>query len=711
MVRGVVFASWLLALSGCRAPTQVKLELSTDADCSDVIGTTITTGLLAELDGRPPTTQTTTCDSLLGRLGSLVVIPEAENDADFAVRVVTGFYKTPQQCVDDGYRGGCIVARRALRFIPNTTIDLPIVMEAACIDVPCEATQTCRQGTCVSAQLDDPLQCSDPAGCDGHAGAGGASAIGAEGGATGAHGGTEATAGGASDGSAGGGAGEPSAEAGAGGASEPQLPVSHWVEVTTVADVLDGDVRSLGTLLDDPGPDQRVSLREALLAANATPNEALADRVDFAIPGAAPYGILVTGEPLPGISDPVTLDATTQPGYAGWPVVEVLGNALTAGHGLSLLPGSDGTTIRGFAIGGFPDSGIHAESCGGHTIALCNLGVRADGVTRAANTTALYLAHSGGNRVGGDLFGENVARNVLSGSRGDGLLLEGPQSRDNIIMGNLIGLDASGLAALPNLRHGVLLRSGASFNTVGGDDPLQRNVISANAANGVRLSDAMTEGNVVQGNLIGSNSAFSVDDQLGNGWAGIRITVGAHHNLIGGVGAWRGNVIYYNLLAGIEISGVAPPQHNAVLGNNIALNGTLGINLRADGMVTVNDPGDVDVGANQGLNFPHWIVASYAAGRVNVDYNLDVPAGDYRVEFFSSFEADPSGYGPGETLVHAELITHVGNGSETLQAAFDCDESAFITATTTFIEPAGGYGATSEFSAAIPTTYTGFAPY
>ena len=37
----------------CRAPTEVKLEISTDADCGDVTGTTITSGLLVQIEDLP----------------------------------------------------------------------------------------------------------------------------------------------------------------------------------------------------------------------------------------------------------------------------------------------------------------------------------------------------------------------------------------------------------------------------------------------------------------------------------------------------------------------------------------------------------------------------------------------------------------------------------------------------------------------------------
>jgi hypothetical protein len=105
------------------------------------------------------------------------------------------------------------------------------------------------------------------------------------------------------------------------------------------------------------------------------------------------------------------------------------------------------------------------------------------------------------------------------------------------------------------------------------------------------------------------------------------------------------------------------------------------------------------------------VAASYAGGNVTVDFVLDVPDGGYRIEFFTNGAPDASGYGPGEALAHVELWAHAGNGGEALQVQFPCGQGAFITATATALDADGGFGSTSEFSLAIPTTYTGFTPY
>src|SRR5207302_698331 len=63
------------------------------------------------------------------------------------------------------------------------------------------------------------------------------------------------------------------------------------------------------------------SLRDAITNANANPGP---DLITFQIPPGGPVTINLSDN-LPTISDPVTIDATTQPGFAGSPIVELNG--------------------------------------------------------------------------------------------------------------------------------------------------------------------------------------------------------------------------------------------------------------------------------------------------------------------------------------------------------------------------------------------------
>src|SRR5439155_26762615 len=76
----------------------------------------------------------------------------------------------------------------------------------------------------------------------------------------------------------------------------------------------------------------------------------------------------------------------------------------------------------------------------------------------------------------------------------------------NVVQGNYIGVDATGSTALGNGDAGVAITNTAN-NTVGGTTPPARNVISGNQQAGVAISQAGATGNVVQGNYIGTDAS------------------------------------------------------------------------------------------------------------------------------------------------------------------------------------------------------------
>lgn len=155
----------LATMEACRAPTEITLELSTDVKCADLRGTAITIGDLTGLDAKPSTTVTLACNPQTGRIGSMVVVPRGSKDDTVAMKVVTGVGRDTGECLPPAYGPGCIVARRALRFIASASLTLPIFMGAVCNGIACNTTETCVKGSCVDATIDDPSQCEAPGGC------------------------------------------------------------------------------------------------------------------------------------------------------------------------------------------------------------------------------------------------------------------------------------------------------------------------------------------------------------------------------------------------------------------------------------------------------------------------------------------------------------------------------------------------------------------
>ena len=70
--------------------------------------------------------------------------------------------------------------------------------------------------------------------------------------------------------------------------------------------------------------------------------------------------------PLQTIQVPVILDATTQPGYAGRPIVEIRGSRAGATAGLDISAGF--STVRGLVINRFNGTGISLRETNGNTV-------------------------------------------------------------------------------------------------------------------------------------------------------------------------------------------------------------------------------------------------------------------------------------------------------------------------------------------------------
>jgi parallel beta-helix repeat protein len=139
-----------------------------------------------------------------------------------------------------------------------------------------------------------------------------------------------------------------------------------------------------------------------------------------------------------------------------------------------------------------------------------------------------------------------------------------PGGYNCLVQGNLIGLDATGTAAVGNAT-GVQVTDGA--NLIGGYVPAARNVISGNAEDGVHISqpDATYPAirNSVVGNLVGSDVTGA--RAMGNGADGVLVADGASFNLVGYnlVGFNGGNGVHVTNAAGNRI------RHNFTLFNGL----------------------------------------------------------------------------------------------------------------------------------------------
>ncbi|MFL6036908.1 MAG: NosD domain-containing protein [Gaiellaceae bacterium] len=291
------------------------------------------------------------------------------------------------------------------------------------------------------------------------------------------------------------------------------------------------------------------SLHDAIEAANAVPGT---DTITFNLAD-PPFVIQPTdASPLPAIADPVIIDGNTQPGTTpGSPKVQIDGSlAPTQGIGLDVAGALDPSTIRGLSITGFSRAGIELE--GGPSVVEGNyLGVTPVGLAAANGNDGFsdggIVIRSGANTVGGTTA---ATRNVISGNKGSGI--EFGNEADNVVIGNRIGTDPAGTAAVPNTASGIRFED-VSFQTIGSTAAGAGNLISGNGGDGIFLNSGYEFQNArFEGNTIGL--AADGKTPLPNAGSGINAD-SVEDVRIGGAVAGAGNVISGNSGPGIKLTG------------------------------------------------------------------------------------------------------------------------------------------------------------
>src|SRR5712692_8328746 len=138
------------------------------------------------------------------------------------------------------------------------------------------------------------------------------------------------------------------------------LPAPAESQVTfTVNSTADGADSNLADGVCDDGTGH-CTLRAAIQQANATPGH---DVINFSI-GTGMQTIRPASR-LPDITDPVTIDGSTQPGFSGRPIIELSG-ASAGAPGLLIFAGD--STIQGVVINRFTGDGIALIGHGNNTI-------------------------------------------------------------------------------------------------------------------------------------------------------------------------------------------------------------------------------------------------------------------------------------------------------------------------------------------------------
>jgi len=305
------------------------------------------------------------------------------------------------------------------------------------------------------------------------------------------------------------------------------------------------------------------------------------------------------------VTSPVEIDGSTQPGYAGIPLIKITGSVapvlqLSTGSQYSSIKAlqlattdthetveiysdqatltanyinTDGTSVLGTGESGVSLMGSDNSLIGGPLASDRNLfggenGILIEGglntvvqgnyfgLTSTGSTLLAGMPVSTGNAVfvawAEATSGTVIRGNVVSGGYDSGGILMGPYASDSVIAGNIIGLGADGVTRIGNT-VGVYI-VGASTTTIGGMDEVDRNVISGNyynikVNNSVGVVTIFALNNQILGNYIGTTadgmSRVTAWGDEGTDEYGVYLHSG-DSTTIGGASAAHGNVIAGN---------------------------------------------------------------------------------------------------------------------------------------------------------------------
>jgi titin len=279
--------------------------------------------------------------------------------------------------------------------------------------------------------------------------------------------------------------------------------------------------------------------------------------------------------------------------------------------GLTTTPG----TGAGNVMADNAHFGVHITG-GGTTGVVVEgniIGLNAAGTAKLGNAYDGVLIDVGAskNTIGGVATG---AGNVISGNREHGVDID--DSTKNLVEGNLIGTDVTGLKARGNTESGVLITNKANSNTIGGTTAAAGNVVSANGLRGVHIQEDSAD-NLVEGNDIGTNVSGAPD--LGNDVQGVLIDSGSSSNTIGGTASGAGNVIADNHTNGVELNGAG--EHNLIEDDTIDADGSNKSKTNPGNGVSINDSPYTSVIGCTIDNNPGWGILITSSGHVTQKNN------------------------------------------------------------------------------------------
>ena len=267
------------------------------------------------------------------------------------------------------------------------------------------------------------------------------------------------------------------------------------------------------------------SLRAAIAAVDNDTNDIFATPDTITVTG-GPFTVMLN-TPLPQITRPVVLDG------AGLLTINAANALPASSDALVLQAGSDESTVKALNIEG---------ATGGAGIAVVSSlnTIRGNQIAPASGAPNKFgiTVFSSSNTIGGPAASDG---NIVKGNTGAGIFVIGPGASGPAVTANVI----EGNTVVGNSGPGVDIVSGATANTIGGTAPGAGNAIYGNTGPGVLVSGQGSSGNMIDGNVIGVDptglgTPGNPGTPMPNGEGGITFATSASGNSVSGGSVFAG---------------------------------------------------------------------------------------------------------------------------------------------------------------------------
>ncbi|GAC1387371.1 MAG: hypothetical protein NVS1B7_1500 [Candidatus Saccharimonadales bacterium] len=255
------------------------------------------------------------------------------------------------------------------------------------------------------------------------------------------------------------------------------------------------------------------------------------------------------------------------------------------------------------------------------------------------------------------------ACNLISGNGQNGIFMTGSECGGHIIVGNYIGINAQGAAAIGNASDGIGILNTPNTQ-IGNGTTAGKNIIGSNGSNGIIVVGGGSTGNRIDLNTVGYSG-------FGNTASGVATSYAIN---------------------------------TAILRNSIYANGILGIDRNNNGSVDQNT-------LNGASNFPNVYAARTKAGvsKIGGQFNSS-PNSSFQVDFFYSTGCNgsiPQNYGQGQNYIGSTSVAtdQFGNTAFGYNPASPIPGNQYVTATATR-KVNGTPADTSEFSKCVLVNVT-----